>query len=76
MDWITQQWDRVSVILTSFLHVPRIITNIISVRKLDLIRCELHNSLMQAALTKKTFRSNPIRRTHVRLLSFHSVSFH
>lgn len=36
MDWITRNGERVSVVLTNVLHVPGIITNLISVRKLDL----------------------------------------
>ncbi len=36
MDWITRNGDRVPVGLTNVLHVPGIITNLISVRKLDL----------------------------------------
>ncbi len=36
MDWITQNGERVPVILTNILHVPGIITNLISVQKLDL----------------------------------------
>ncbi len=36
MNWITRQGDRVPVILTNVLHVPGIITNLISVRRLDL----------------------------------------
>lgn len=36
MDWITQIRERVPVVLTNMLHVPGIITNLISVQKLDL----------------------------------------
>lgn len=36
MDSITQRGDRVPVIFTNVLHIPGIITNLISVRKLDL----------------------------------------
>ncbi len=36
IDWITQNGERVPVILTNVLHVSGIITNLISVRKLDL----------------------------------------
>lgn len=36
MDWVARQGDRAPVIPTNFLHVPGIITNLISVRKLNL----------------------------------------
>lgn len=36
MTWITRRGDRVPVILTNVLHVPGIITNLISVRRLNL----------------------------------------
>ena len=36
MDWITRKGERVPIVLSNVLDAPEIITNLISVRKMDL----------------------------------------